>query len=192
MYAYIQGIIESIGEGVIVISNNGIGYSINVSSNCLVKLGGKGDTVKVHTYMHVREDEISLFGFYSLDEKAMFLKLINVSGIGPKLALGVLSGIDLQSLINIIMTGDIKALSTIKGVGKKTAERIVLELRGSIEDVSAAAPVRIDNDNINDAVLALVNLGISRNEAYNAVMKASADTEDTSRLVAEALRSLYR
>ena len=68
----------------------------------------------------------------------MFLKLINVSGIGPKLALGVLSGIDLQSIINIIMTGDIKALSTIKGVGKKTAERIVLELRGSIEDVSAA------------------------------------------------------
>jgi len=192
MYAYIKGTIEEISEGVIVIENNGIGYTVNVSNNCLVKSGRIGQAVKLHTYLNVREDEMSLYGFYSEEEKSMFLRLINVSGIGPKLALSVLSGIDISNLAKVIMAGDIKTLSSIKGVGKKTAERIVLELRGTIEDTSVSVPVIIEQNNINDAVMALVNLGIGRQEAYNAVMKASESTDDTSKLVAAALRSLYR
>lgn len=192
MYAYITGTIESIGDGYLVVDNNGIGYTLFVSNNCLCKLGIKGQTIKIHTFLNVREDEMSLFGFFSQEEKAMFLKLINISGVGPKLALAVLSGIELNNLSRVIMSGDIKTLSTIKGLGKKTAERIVLELRGSIEGVMDSISSVMPNDNINDAVDALINLGISRQEAYSKVMKAAENTNDTSELVATALRSLYK
>lgn len=192
MYAYITGTIESVEDGILVIDNNGIGYKLNVSNNCLCKLGIKGQTIKIYTYLNVREDEMSLYGFFSMEEKSMFIKLISISGVGPKLALSVLSGIELSNLAKVIMTGDIKTLSTIKGIGKKTAERIVLELRGSVEGVTEAVISNITSDSVNDAIMALVNLGITRQEAYTAVMKASESTDDTSKIIATALRSLYR
>lgn len=194
MYAYITGTVEYVGDSKLVIDNSGIGYDLYVSNNCLTRLGIKGETVKVYTYLNVREDEMSLFGFYSLEEKEFFLKLITVSGIGPKLALSVLSGLSLENLKSIILSGDVKTLSTVKGVGKKTAERIILELRGSMEDSGSPAAVAsgVSEDSLNDAVLALINLGISRQEAYSAVIKASAETSDTGELVAKALRSMYR
>lgn len=192
MYAYITGTIEYLGDGLIIVDNNGIGYSLNISNNCLSRIGVIGENVKIYTYLNVREDEISLYGFYSKEEKAMFLKLINISGIGPKLAISVLSGLDINNLASVIMSGDTKTLSTVKGLGKKTAERIILELRGSIEGLIEDTPSYIQSDNINDAILALVNLGFGRQEAYKAVAKESENTTETSELIAKALRSLYK
>lgn len=193
MYSYIKGTLVSFDDGIVVIDNNGIGYTVNVSNNCLCRLGSVGEIVTVYTYLNVREDEMSLFGFYCKEEKAMFLKLITISGVGPRLALAVLSGIELVNLSNVIATGDIKTLSTIKGLGKKTSERIILELRGSIEDLQdAAVPSVIQSESISDAVNALISLGLSRQEAYSAVVKASSNTQDTGELVSIALRSLYK
>lgn len=192
MYAYITGRIEGMEEGSLILDNNGIGYLLYVSNNCLSRIGNIGQTVKIYTYLNIREDEMSLYGFYSLEERDMFLKLISISGIGPKIAVAALSGIELKNLQRAIVSGDTKTLSTIKGIGKKTAERIVLELRGGFESIELNIPTELPDDSINDAVQALVNLGISRQEAYTAVMKASEETMDTSQLVAKALRSLYR
>ncbi len=192
MYAYITGRIEGMEEGSLILDNNGIGYLLYVSNNCLSRIGNIGQTVKIYTYLNIREDEMSLYGFYSLEEREMFLKLISISGIGPKIAVAALSGIELKNLQRAIVSGDTKTLSTIKGIGKKTAERIVLELRGGFESIELNIPTELPDDSINDAVQALVNLGISRQEAYTAVMKASEETIDTSQLVAKALRSLYR
>ena len=131
----------------------------------------------MYCYLHAREDSITLYGFYSLEEKNIFLKLISVTGVGPKAAMNILSGIELTSLITAIATKDIKTLSKIKGVGKKTAERITLELRESItaDDISAEdsdlGAAVFETGMEADAVMALRSLGIAQKEAIEAVKK---------------------
>ena len=139
MIAYIKGkVIDEFDDGV-VLENNGIGYEIQCSAGLLQKLltdreGG------VYTYLQVKEDGLSLFGFDNKEEKHMFLKLISISGIGPKMAMSILSGMRVSELATAIATSDVKGLSKIKGLGKKTAERIILELRESVSKEAAELP----------------------------------------------------
>lgn len=197
MYAFISGIIDSIdSNGQVVIDNNGIGYNIYVSLNAISALPKVGEKVKIYTYTHIKEDAFSLFGFLSKSEKAMFVKLIDINGIGPKMALGILSGIDTTALALAIANNDVKSLSRIKGVGKKTAERIILELKEKVEiseinvgEISNASMLAQTKE-MNDAIEALVALGIGKTEAYKAVQKASEKAKDTNALITLALRGL--
>ena len=131
MIAYIKGKVIDEFDGGVVLENNGIGYEILCSSGLIAELSSKKEG-GAYTYLQVREDGLSLFGFANKEEKRMFLKLVAISGIGPKMAMGILSGMKLSDLATAIATGDVKGLSKIKGLGKKTAERIILELRESI------------------------------------------------------------
>lgn len=195
MYEYIKGTIEYKGENYLVIDNNGIGYRLNVSSNCLSNLNSS-QLIKVYTHLAVKEDDMSLFGFYSLEEKDMFMKLITINGVGPKLALAILSGLNVNEITSAIMAGDVKCISTVKGVGKKTAERLILELKGKIGVVETLPIENINgnntSNNVNDAVLALIDLGYTRQEAYNAIHNQKDLSCDTSKLISNALRSLYK
>lgn len=192
MFNFISGRIVDIEESKVVLENNGIGYDIFVTNDTISKCQNK-DKVQLYIYMSVKEDGISLFGFYEKSEKQMFLRLITISGIGPKLAASILSGISSQRLAVCIISGDTVALNKIKGVGKKTAERIVLELKDkiSIEDNTTSfdtEKVSDMGDNVSDAIFALVSLGMSKAEAVSAVNKVSDKTQTAEQILAEALK----
>ena len=176
MIGYIKGNVIFSNDGVVLLENNGIGYEITCSASVYQKLvNEKGG--EVYTYLAVREDGVSLYGFISMEEKNMFLKLISVSGVGPKMGITVLSNMKLSDLALKIATSDVKGLSAIKGLGKKTAERIILELREKITEESVAvsngAPVIEDMDDVDDdAVIALMSLGFTKAECVKAVKGA--------------------
>lgn len=194
MINYLVGEIVLKSENLVILEVNGIGYELNVSMFTLDNLPQTGSVSRVFTYMHVREDEISLFGFSSIDEKNVFLKLISVSGIGPKVALAILSGIKLSDLMVAIKTGDVKLLSTVKGLGKKTAERIVLELKDKISVVgfdSEVAGENIANESIIDeAREALIALGVNKNEAYRLARENSLNCVTTEDIIRKAFQNL--
>lgn len=173
MIGYIKGKLLSHSQNTVLLENNGIGYEITCSSSAyreIVNANGGG----LYTYLQVRDDALTLYGFVSEQEKSMFLKLITVSGIGAKMGITILSDLNIESLALAIASSDIKTLSSIKGVGKKTAERIVLELREKVSSLDLPPDAKdftsdISND---DAVIALMTLGLSRGEAQSAVKKA--------------------
>lgn len=198
MISFIKGEIVQSKNGIIVLENNGIGYEMSVSSTTIAKMNAQSNEAKLYTYLNVKEDCVILYGFHSIEEKNMFLKLISISGVGPKAAMSILSGIELTSLVTAIVTKDLKTLSKVKGIGKKTAERIVLELKESIakEDIENADIDFISNmtdimdqDSL-DAVLALRGLGIAQKEAVNAVSKAKSSATNIEDLIAKALKNL--
>ena len=135
MISFLIGEIEEKREGALVLNVNGVGYELSISNNTLSSLPGVGEVTKISTYMAVREDGVFLFGFSSSEEKELFLKLTTVSGIGPKMAISILSGLTISNLITAIIGGDVRLLSNIKGLGKKTAERICLELKDLVFSV---------------------------------------------------------
>ncbi len=176
MIAYLKGKVLSANDSSVIIENNGVGFEVLCSSSAYVDLATKGEG-EVWVYTSVREDGISLFGFSTLAEKSMFLKLISVSGIGPKMGITILSGMSLNDLAFAIASSDIKTLSKIKGLGKKTAERIVVELRESManegEIITKKTPTvsqKISKDGEN-AILALQSLGYSRQVATSCVQE---------------------
>lgn len=177
MIGYIKGNLLHYDGGVVILENNGIGYEITCSAESYVKIVNAGGGA-VYTYMAVREDGVSLYGFDNLNEKSMFLKLISVSGVGPKLGMTVLSGMSLSDLAFCIASSDVKSLSTIKGLGKKTAERIILELREAISltDVQPttkkAQQKPLMSEDAENAVMALMSLGYTRADSQKAVEKA--------------------
>lgn len=197
MIGYIKGNVLSSHDGTVLLENNGIGYEITCSSSVYARLVNdkKGE---VWTYMAVREDGVSLYGFSSLEEKNMFLKLISVSGVGPKMGITVLSGLSLADLVTKIATQDVKGLSKVKGLGKKTAERIILELREKIGCVDTdTGEVLLFSDkpveeSVNqDAVLALMSLGFSKQESVCAVKKAMETGEtQIEKIIGLALKSI--
>lgn len=196
MYAFITGIIEEKGENVVVVNCNGVGYEIFASTNTLNTLPQVGEVSTIYTYLHVREDAFALFGFATKEEKSLFLELITVSGIGAKSAIQVLSGTTLNGLLTAIITGDVKLISSIKGIGKKTAERIVLELKGKLGDSNLQtlsvgdlqAPV--NNTLTEQATDLLTNMGLTRMEALNLV-KTCAGPEDTlEEIITKCLRNM--
>ncbi len=196
MIGYIKGKVISNNDNVILLENNGIGYEITCSVSAFTKMmqdreGG------IFTYLQVKEDGIALYGFVSLEEKKMFLKLISVSGVGAKMGITILSGMSLKDLALAIATSDVKALSRIKGLGKKSAERIIVELRESVSSISdggADCPLLTSTANSNEgenAVMALISLGYTRSVAVKAVNGAmSAGANAVEEIIAVALRSL--
>ena len=193
MINYLVGEIIFKAENLVVLENAGIGYEINVSMTTLDALPTVGSVCKIFTFLNVREDELSLFGFSSLEEKDMFLKLVSVSGIGPKVALSILSGIRLSDLLIAIKTQDLKRLSAIKGLGKKTAERIVLELKDKVSVVGAACEESsqvINESIIDEATEALIALGINKNEAYRLARENSSNCETTEDIIRKAFQNL--
>lgn len=196
MYSYIKGKITEIGESYIVVEAGGIGYELSVSTNAMSEFASRDGEVKVYCYLSVREDGVSLFGFESKMEKSMFLKLVAVSGVGPKLALTVLGGMTTEQFAAAVIGSDIKALSKIKGVGKKTAERIALELRDKVskdyEAVNTGEIVihkSVSVDINEDAVLALMTLGYSKQESEAAVLRVQKDGMTLEQLVYAALKN---
>lgn len=202
MISYIKGLLEYKDRGIIIIDNNGIGYTVNISDDTLGKLPPLGTEIKIYTYMSVKEDSISLFGFLSIDELNMFNKLITVSGVGPKGALSILASMSPDKIILAIITDDVKALSMGQGIGKKTAQRIALELKDKV-NIENAVPNTVDNIEImhsegndkieiNDAVDALTSLGFSRSEAFKAVMDINPNEMDSSQIIKSALKKLSK
>lgn len=197
MIAYVKGKVIDELEGGVVIENNGIGYEILCSATAAAKLSANKEGA-VYTYFQLRDDGVSLYGFDNKAEKAMFIKLISVSGVGPKLGISVLSGMSLTDLATAIATSDVKSLSRIKGLGKKTAERIVLELREKIsadEDGVLISPVGATNTVLSsedeDAVIALMELGFSSADSRKAVQKAKeAGAKTAQEVISAALRSM--
>ena len=197
MIGYLKGNVLSCAEGTVLLEVNGVGYELACSGAAFAKLAtdGKGE---VYTWLQVRDDGVSLFGFVSPEEKNMFLKLISVSGVGPRMGIAVLSGMNLSELAVAIASSDVKGLCAVKGLGKKTAERIVLELHGKISadeilgeagEARPAAPVRSQAD--DDAVAALMNLGFTRQESTRAVERAKAAGAGTiEEIIGTALKGM--
>ena len=192
MFSFLIGDIEEKREGTLVINVNGVGYELFISNNTLVSLPQVGESAKVLTYMAVREDGVFLFGFSTAEEKELFLKLITVSGIGPKVAISILSGLSISNLITAIMTEDVRAISSIKGLGKKTAERICLELK---DKVSPAGIKRedivieeINEDIVQMACDTLIALGVNKNDAYRLARSSYKDGDSAEDVIAKSLR----
>ena len=179
MIGYLKGNVLSCAEGTVLLEVNGVGYELACSGAAFAKLAtdGKGE---VYTWLQVRDDGVSLFGFVSPEEKNMFLKLISVSGVGPRMGIAVLSGMNLSELAVAIASSDVKGLCAVKGLGKKTAERIVLELREKVESApvppakggAAPAPAAAAGEE-EDAVVGLMSLGYTRAESTRAVRAAA-------------------
>ena len=196
MYSFISGIIEEKTENYVVVNANGVGYEIYVSTNTLSNLSTSGDYAKVYTYLQVREDGMQLFGFASKEEKDVFLQLITVSGVGPKMALVILSSLSVQNLITCIVAGDVKTLSGAKGVGKKTAERIILELKGKMGDLGSTMMsdytmlTGITSTACDEATELLVNMGLSKFDALKLVKKVAIDGDTTEVIIQKALKNM--
>ena len=197
MISYIRGELVYIGNDSIIVDNNGIGYNIGISSNTLTRLPHINETVKIFTYMNVKEDGITLFGFISREELDMFNMLIGVNGVGPKGALAVLSVLSPAEIALAVASNDIKTLSSGKGVGKKMAERIALELRDKVAKTESAEfgdiniSVAEDSSERADALAGLLVLGYSRTEAAKAVDKVYKDGMTSGDIIKLALKTLY-
>ena len=169
MIASLNGILESLSDDGAIINVNGIGFQVYMPTSTLSKLGAIGKEVKLHTHLHLREDEATLYGFASADELRLFQTLISVSGLGPKLALAMLSAMNLEQLTMAIATGSADLLTVIPGIGKKMANRLVLELKDKVGAGWITAPaVQLAEENA-EVLTALTSLGYSISEATKAV-----------------------
>ena len=185
-----------IDENTVAISNGIMAFEVVASTGTVYNLSRKNENVTLLTYLYVREDEMRLFGFETQSEKALFLHLISVSGIGPKVAMSILSGMNAQTLAVAISSGNIKLLASIKGLGKKTAERIILELRDKLgvegmplTNMQVVMPV-LASPEINDAIETLVLLGVKKPEAAEAVKAVSKEGMSAEQIVKAALSKL--
>ncbi|MBQ6951152.1 MAG: Holliday junction branch migration protein RuvA [Clostridia bacterium] len=197
MYAYLKGTVADKGQNELVLDVQGVGYLLSVSMTTLQDAPPAGESMKVYTYLSVREDAMELYGFSSREEKAMFLKLLSISGIGPKLALAILGSMPLRDLSLAIVTGDVTALSRAPGVGKKTAQRIALELKEKVSEGDfAAAPTAhtsftpVQEDAATEALAALQALGYTAQEAARAISQVRGQSDKANDLVRLALRSM--
>ena len=192
MIAQLAGSLEYKSPEHLVVDVHGVGYQVLVSLNSFYRLPEPGNQVRLLIHTHVREDALQLYGFVDREEKELFLLLNSVTGIGPRLALNILSGTPTTELLDALESGDLVRLVAIPGVGKKTAERLVLELRDKIKLVRgarAADGVRVASGLEGEAVSALLNLGYRRNEAERAVKAAcAAGANDLEAVIRTALK----
>ena len=204
MIATLSGILFVKHPGHVIVDVCGVGYEAQVSGRTYDRLPPAGDEVFLHIYTSVREDAITLFGFASLEEKELFLLLNTVSGVGPKLALGILSGISAPELCEALSTKNMARLTALSGVGKKTAERLCVELRDKVAQYYTPGPgteramaeeALVEGDNVQDALSALTNLGYPQALAWQALRKVQKlHPEDmgalkVEELIREALRT---
>jgi Holliday junction DNA helicase RuvA len=183
MIGFLQGTLLSATTETILLDVNGVGYEVHVSLSTLQEIERRpGERLQLFVHTHLREDEIALFGFWTEREKQLFLHLIGVSGIGPRLARAVLSGMPPDDLISALAAGDLGRLAGISGIGKKTAERMVLELREKVRALAAQLPERsgvaVPAD--QDVVSALVNLGYKAAQAERAVAEVRREKPDAA------------
>lgn len=175
MIAFIKGTIHSYGNDYVIIENHGIGYRIYVADPMMVKLNAE---VTLYTYQHVREDALTLFGFASMEEHDLFMRLISVKGVGPRTALGMLAAASAKEMIMAIEQNDVKFMKSLPGIGAKTASQIVLDLKGKL--VQEEIEVKIEeNKNIKDAIEALKALGYKAAELQS-LTKELALLEETT------------
>lgn len=204
MYAYLKGKLEETMPDNVVIEVSGVGYNVKVSESTISMLPPIGSEVKLYTYTMVREDAFQLYGFLTRDDLEIFKLLISVNGIGPKGGLAVLSVMDADTLRFAVISGDAKTIAMAPGIGKKTAERVILDLKDkiSLEDTLRGAkeginPVQLSDNNVEqavkkEAVEALVALGYSVSEATTAVSKCSLQEDSTVEgILKEALKNMF-
>lgn len=200
MYAYIFGTVAEKGHNELVIEAGGVGYLLSCSMSTVQDAPSIGECMRAYTYLSVREDALELFGFASREERAMFMKLTGVSGVGPRSALGILGSMPLRDLTLAIVTGDVHALTRAPGVGKKTAQRIALELKEKLsqedwEELPAGAgalsAARAD-DPLSEALLALQSLGYTQGEAARALSAVRDQSDKPDELVRLALRGMMK
>jgi Holliday junction DNA helicase RuvA len=197
MIASLQGKLIHKSPGYVVINVNGVGYRVHVPLTTFYELPDLHQEVLLNIYTHVREDCLHLFGFLSHQEKVMFLRLIEVAGIGPKLAVNILSGITAEDLRSAIWAGDINRLNCVRGVGKKIAERIVVELRDKLkDDMIRIEPVTGSTGDsgeiMRDALSALLNLGYRPKEAEQAVKSAVQQASDPLPTLENVIRNALK
>ena len=201
MYAFIEGEVCEKLNGSLTLLAGGVGWQLSCSNNTLQAAPAQGGKMRCYTFLSVREDAMELFGFAAREEKELFMQLTSVSGIGPKTALGLLGSMPLRDLNLAILLGDVNALSRAPGIGKKTAQRIALELKDKIfqadisahadEGIPAAASSAFANaDSASEAVEALIALGYSSTEARNAVSQVRGQADTPEDLIRLALRAM--
>lgn len=200
MIAQLRGLLVSKDPGQVVIDVNGVGYQVFIPLSTFYQLPELQQEVSLRVYTHVREDAIQLYGFHALEERMTFELLTGVSGIGPRLAANILSGIAVEEFIPAIREGDIARLKAIPGVGRKTAERIIVELKDKVLEVPCTGRVAVGHPPnpkrdhmIENVISALLNLGCSRKEATAAAETAQhavGDGADFEKLVKQALQHL--
>lgn len=200
MVSYIKGELAEVFEDTIVIENSGIGYNIRVPASIFDKMPSVGESIKVYTYLYVREDAINLFGFLTRQDLDIFKLLLNVNGIGPKGALGILSTISPDDLRFAVLSDDVKTISKAPGIGTKTAQKLIIELKDKLKfeyfqediigenvssEVTSSLPVK------SEAVEALISLGYGNSEALKAVnMVENINDKDVETVLKEALKKL--
>jgi holliday junction DNA helicase RuvA len=195
LIAYIRGRVLEKHPQRVIVDVNGVGYDVQVPLSTFYSVGEAGADVTLRVHTHVREDALALFGFATPLELDLFERLISISGVGPKLALAVLSGIDSADLVRAVRVQDVARLTTIPGVGKKTAERIALELKDRLPKglPADATKPRAPQDELKDDVIsALLNLGYQRAAADRVIDKAAADGGSLQDVLKRALRALAR
>jgi len=199
MYAYIKGKLAAKSNEFVIVDNGGIGYKIHTAFSTIEAIGSEGDDVKLFTHLYVREDNMSLFGFRSNEELSMFELLLSVSGVGPKAAISVLSTLSPSKFSLCVITDDAKSLTKAQGIGLKTAQRIILELRDKVkkEDISGAVQagsvdMPSDSSIIGEAISALLVLGYTPIEARNAVSAVYKEGIELEGIIKAALKSLVR
>ncbi len=202
MIAFVNGIIEDIAEDNVIIDVGGIGYNVRISADTAARLPDVGEQVRLHTYTCVREDAFLLYGFLSRNDLEIFKKCITVNGIGPKGALAILSVMDADSLRFAILSGDTKAITKAPGIGARTAERLILELKDKLKiddamidreiTATAAGNIYADSDQKKEAVEALVSLGYGRSESIKAVNAIEGiENMDSGAVLKAALKKMF-
>jgi Holliday junction DNA helicase RuvA len=202
MIAYVHGVIEDISEDNVVVDVGGIGYNVRISADTAARLPGEGEMVRLYTYTLVREDAFLLYGFLTKSDLEIFKKCITVNGIGPKGALAILSVMDADALRYAIMTGDAKAISRAPGIGARTSERLILDLKDKIQiddaligreiAVTAAGGQVVDSPQKKEAVEALVSLGYGQAESIKAVNAIQGiEDMDSGAVLKAALKNIF-
>ena len=196
MYAHIEGTVAEKDQDSIVLDAGGVGYLLNVSGATLSMAPAVGERMKLYCVLNVREDAMELCGFYSREEKRMYERLRSVSGVGSRTALQILSALSVRDLSIALVSGDAAALTRVPGIGKKTAQRQVLELKDKVDDAQLTAQAASISPKVNakgpeaEAIAALVSLGYSSAEAAKAVSQVADQTQEADKMIFLALRGL--
>lgn len=199
MISYLKGMIVEKNPTRLLLDVNGIGYDINITLNCSRQIGTIGNTITILTYLHIKDDNIQLYGFISKQEREVFLHLISTPGIGPKKALAILSGSTAEDLQRYIIEENLAALTSLSGVGKKTAQRLIIDLKekitsiSSVEQILPTSSIQQESKLIQEAIMALLSLGYKNNVARKAIQSVLSNGSEKitlEELIREALKKI--